>query len=148
MNDHVLGGPELTIRQKLWQIHWFFVLMLVVVAAAGVPHLVKKSWIKPGAIVIDVGIHRVPLDEPKPDGTKMRTVGDVDEEVAEVAGHLTPVPGGVGPMTVAMLSTTTVTSTSTSVNARVEFRTDCVSTDRRMNNSLPHDPDSPVTRRL
>jgi len=82
----------------------------VVVAAAGVPHLVKKSWIKPGAIVIDVGIHRVPLDEPKPDGTKMRTVGDVDEAVAEVAGHLTPVPGGVGPVTVAMLLENVVTA--------------------------------------
>jgi len=82
----------------------------VVVAAAGVPFLVKKDWIKPGAIVIDVGIHRVPLEQPLADGTKMRTVGDVDPGVAEVAGHLTPVPGGVGPVTVAMLLENVVTA--------------------------------------
>jgi methylenetetrahydrofolate dehydrogenase (NADP+)/methenyltetrahydrofolate cyclohydrolase len=70
----------------------------VLVAAAGVPHLVKRDWVKPGAVVIDVGIHR--LDGP--DGA--RTVGDVDfDAVREVAAHLSPVPGGVGPMTVAML---------------------------------------------
>lgn len=82
----------------------------VLVAAAGVPFLVKKNWIKPGAIVIDVGIHRVPLEQPLPDGTKMKTVGDVDDSVAEVAGHLTPVPGGVGPVTVAMLLDNVVTA--------------------------------------
>ena len=70
----------------------------VLVAAAGVPHLVKSNWVKSGAVVIDVGIHRVE----GPDGT--RTVGDVEfDAVRRIAGHLSPVPGGVGPMTVAML---------------------------------------------
>jgi methylenetetrahydrofolate dehydrogenase (NADP+)/methenyltetrahydrofolate cyclohydrolase len=71
----------------------------VLIAAAGVPGLVTAEWVKPGAIVIDVGIHRVD----GPDGKK-RTVGDVEQEgVREVAGWLSPVPGGVGPVTVAML---------------------------------------------
>jgi methylenetetrahydrofolate dehydrogenase (NADP+)/methenyltetrahydrofolate cyclohydrolase len=71
----------------------------LVVAAVGRAELVKGSWIKPGAIVIDVGIQRVP----GPDG-KPRLVGDVAfAEAAEVAGAITPVPGGVGPMTVACL---------------------------------------------
>ncbi|MFM1882478.1 MAG: hypothetical protein RJA05_887 [Planctomycetota bacterium] len=70
----------------------------VVVAAAGVPGLVKPEWIKPGAVVVDVGINRIK----QPDGRTM-TVGDVDPAVAGVAGWLSPVPGGVGPMTVAML---------------------------------------------
>lgn len=70
----------------------------VVVAAAGVAHLVKSDWIKPGAVVIDVGINRIVGS----DG-KRSTVGDVDPAVGEVAGWLSPVPGGVGPMTVAML---------------------------------------------
>ena len=70
----------------------------VLVAAAGVPQLVNAEWVKPGAIVIDVGIHRLE----SPEGP--RTVGDVEfEAVRSVAGHLSPVPGGVGPMTVAML---------------------------------------------
>lgn len=70
----------------------------VLVAAAGVPHLVKSNWVKSGAVVIDVGIHRVE----GPDGP--RTVGDVEFDAARtIAGHLSPVPGGVGPMTVAML---------------------------------------------
>lgn len=71
----------------------------VLVSAAGVPGLVKRDWVKPGAVVIDVGIRRV-----RTASGKMRTTGDVAfEEVAEVAGHVSPVPGGVGPMTVAML---------------------------------------------
>lgn len=71
----------------------------VVVAAAGVPGLVTREWVKPGAVVIDVGINRVP----GPDG-KTITVGDVDfAGVKDVAGWVSPVPGGVGPMTVAML---------------------------------------------
>ncbi len=71
----------------------------VVVAAAGVAGLVKGDWLKPGAVVIDVGIHRVT----GADG-KSRTVGDVDAvSVGAVAGWLSPVPGGVGPITVAML---------------------------------------------
>lgn len=70
----------------------------VVVAAAGVAALVKAEWIQPGAVVIDVGINR----QSGPDG-KSVTVGDVDPSVAVVAGWMSPVPGGVGPMTVAML---------------------------------------------
>ena len=70
----------------------------IVVAAAGVPSLVKSDWIKHGAVVIDVGINRVA----GADG-KSVTVGDVDPQVAEIAGWMSPVPGGVGPMTVAML---------------------------------------------
>ncbi len=67
----------------------------VLVAAVGVPRLVKADWVKPGAVVIDVGINRLPGGE---------LVGDVDfQQVSEVAGALTPVPGGVGPMTVTML---------------------------------------------
>ncbi|MFN0133648.1 MAG: bifunctional 5,10-methylenetetrahydrofolate dehydrogenase/5,10-methenyltetrahydrofolate cyclohydrolase [Phycisphaerales bacterium] len=71
----------------------------VLVAAAGVPGLISAEMVKPGAVVIDVGVNRVP----GPEG-KMRTVGDVDfERVRPIAGHISPVPGGVGPMTVAML---------------------------------------------
>ncbi len=76
----------------------------VVVAAAGVAGLITRSMVKPGAVVIDVGINRVV----GPDGKSM-TVGDVaHEEVREIAGFLSPVPGGVGPMTVAMLLRNTV----------------------------------------
>lgn len=71
----------------------------VLIAAAGVPNLVTKDMVKPGAVVIDVGINRI-LGE----GGKSRTVGDVDfDGVTDIAGWLSPVPGGVGPMTVAML---------------------------------------------
>ena len=70
----------------------------VLVAAAGVPGLVTREWVKPGAVVVDVGINRVA----GPDGA-VRTVGDVDPAAGDVAGWLSPVPGGVGPMTVAML---------------------------------------------
>lgn len=75
----------------------------VVVAAAGVPGLVQAEWVQPGAVVVDVGISRVT----GADG-KVRTVGDVDPAVNSVAGWLSPVPGGVGPMTVAMLLRNTV----------------------------------------
>jgi len=72
----------------------------ILVAAVGRPRLVQADWIKPGAVVIDVGINRLS------DGS---LTGDVDfEAVREVAGHLTPVPGGVGPMTIAMLLANTV----------------------------------------
>ena len=88
----------------------------IVVAAAGVPELVKGEWIKDGAIVIDVGINRVKVldDDGKPVLTKKgrpkrKTVGDVEFDLAkERAGYITPVPGGVGPMTVAMLLKNTV----------------------------------------
>lgn len=72
----------------------------IVVAAVGRPGMVKGSWIKPGAIVIDVGINR--LDTGK-------LCGDVDfHEVSQVAGHITPVPGGVGPMTISCLMANTL----------------------------------------
>lgn len=71
----------------------------VLIAAAGVPGLVTVDMVKPGAAVIDVGVNRVP----GPDG-KMRTVGDVAfDQVRDIAGWISPVPGGVGPMTVSML---------------------------------------------
>ena len=73
----------------------------IVVAAIGKPNFVKGSWLKPGAVVIDVGINFLP-DETKKSGQRM--VGDVDHDpAAEVASKITPVPGGIGPMTVAML---------------------------------------------
>jgi methylenetetrahydrofolate dehydrogenase (NADP+)/methenyltetrahydrofolate cyclohydrolase len=76
----------------------------VVVAAVGQAEMVRGDWIKPGATVIDVGINRVPAD----DG-KGRLVGDVAfDQAAAVAGAITPVPGGVGPMTIAMLMRNTL----------------------------------------
>jgi methylenetetrahydrofolate dehydrogenase (NADP+)/methenyltetrahydrofolate cyclohydrolase len=77
----------------------------IVVAAVGRPEMVRGDWIKPGAAVIDVGINRVThADSAKAAQGKTRLVGDVAYgEVAEVAGWITPVPGGVGPMTVACL---------------------------------------------
>jgi methylenetetrahydrofolate dehydrogenase (NADP+)/methenyltetrahydrofolate cyclohydrolase len=72
----------------------------VLVAAVGRPEMVRGDWIKPGACVIDVGINRVPAAQPG----KTRLVGDVAfDEAVEVAGAVTPVPGGVGPMTIACL---------------------------------------------
>jgi len=71
----------------------------LLIAAVGKPEMVRSHWIKPGATVIDVGINRVPRE-----GGKSRIVGDVAHaEVAQVAGAITPVPGGVGPMTIACL---------------------------------------------
>ena len=73
----------------------------VLVAAMGRPEIVTAEWVKPGATVVDVGIHRAPAPEAR---TGSRLCGDVDaSSVLPVAGALTPVPGGVGPMTVAML---------------------------------------------
>jgi methylenetetrahydrofolate dehydrogenase (NADP+)/methenyltetrahydrofolate cyclohydrolase len=78
----------------------------IVVAAVGVPELVKGSWIKDGATVIDVGINRIE----KPDG-KTRLIGDVEyDEAIKHAAAITPVPGGVGPMTIAVLLKNTVTA--------------------------------------
>ena len=86
----------------------------IVIAAAGVPQFVQKDWIRPGAVVIDVGIHRV--DDPThPKGARL--VGDVHPEVGEVASHLTPVPGGVGPMTRALLLENTVRAFRNKVGA-------------------------------
>jgi len=71
----------------------------VVVAAVGVPHLIQADWVKPGAAVLDVGVTRVGTTE----SGRAKLAGDVHPDVAEVAGWLSPNPGGVGPMTVAML---------------------------------------------
>ena len=81
----------------------------IVIAAVGRPNMVKGNWIKPGAVVIDVGINRV---EKEIDGEiKAKLTGDVDyDEVAEVAAAVTPVPGGVGPMTITMLMFNTLRS--------------------------------------
>ena len=82
----------------------------ILVAAVGRPHMVQGDWIKPGAAVIDVGINRIaaPTDD---DPDKMCLVGDVDFDAAvKVAGAITPVPGGVGPMTIACLLANTVTA--------------------------------------
>ena len=81
----------------------------IVIAAVGRPEMVTGAWIKPGATVIDVGINRI--DAPEKGEGKTRLVGDCDyESCAEVAGAITPVPGGVGPMTIACLLANTVTA--------------------------------------
>ena len=84
----------------------------ILVAAVGRPEMVRGDWIKPGAAVIDVGINRVPFRDPaKAALGRTRVVGDVAfKEARGVAGWLTPVPGGVGPMTVACLLQNTVTA--------------------------------------
>ena len=84
----------------------------ILVAAVGRPGLVRGDWIKPGAAVIDVGINRVPFRDPvKAAAGKTKVVGDVAyKEAVEVAGWITPVPGGVGPMTVACLLRNTLTA--------------------------------------
>ncbi|ABR59149.1 bifunctional methylenetetrahydrofolate dehydrogenase/methenyltetrahydrofolate cyclohydrolase FolD [Sinorhizobium medicae] len=79
----------------------------ILVAAVGRPEMVKADWVKPGAMVIDVGINRVPAPERGEGKTKL--VGDVAfKECAELASVITPVPGGVGPMTIAMLMANTI----------------------------------------
>lgn len=81
----------------------------ILVAAVGIPEIVKGDWVKPGACVIDVGINRI--DAPEKGEGKTRLVGDVDFAAAEaVAAHITPVPGGVGPMTIACLLRNTLTA--------------------------------------
>jgi methylenetetrahydrofolate dehydrogenase (NADP+)/methenyltetrahydrofolate cyclohydrolase len=84
----------------------------ILIVAAGVPHLVKPEWIKPGACVIDVGVNRVGEKVSEKTGRKVAILkGDVDFDAAkEIAGAITPVPGGVGPMTITMLMKNTVTS--------------------------------------
>lgn len=84
----------------------------ILVAAVGRPRMIKADWIKPGAAVIDVGINRVPFSDPeKAAAGRTKLVGDVDYTPArEVAGWITPVPGGVGLMTVACLLQNTVTA--------------------------------------
>ena len=86
----------------------------IVVAAVGRPQMVKGDWIKEGACVIDVGINRIPAPE-RGEG-KTRLVGDVDyDSAAERAGFITPVPGGVGPMTIALLMANTLTAARRSI---------------------------------
>ena len=92
----------------------------VLVAAVGRPLMVRRDWVKPGAVVIDVGINRVPAPDRGPGGTKL--VGDVDfDGVLEVAGAITPVPGGVGPMTIGLLMANTLASAARA-NGRVAPR--------------------------
>ncbi len=89
----------------------------IVVAAVGRPEMVKGAWLKPGATVIDVGINRLP---PSEGAAKGRLVGDVDfAEALDVAGAITPVPGGVGPMTIAVLLRNTLVAAHR--NAGVEL---------------------------
>jgi methylenetetrahydrofolate dehydrogenase (NADP+)/methenyltetrahydrofolate cyclohydrolase len=86
----------------------------IVVAAVGRAEMIRGDWIRPGAIVIDVGTSRVPA--PEKGAGKMRIVGDVAfAEAVAVAGAITPVPGGVGPMTIAMLMANTLTAACRSV---------------------------------
>ncbi|HEX8233425.1 MAG TPA: bifunctional methylenetetrahydrofolate dehydrogenase/methenyltetrahydrofolate cyclohydrolase [Caulobacteraceae bacterium] len=89
----------------------------ILCAAVGRPQMVKGGWIKPGAAVIDVGINRVPARDPEAAAAgKTRLVGDVDfDEAKTVAGWITPVPGGVGPMTVACLLQNTLTAAKRAV---------------------------------
>tara|TARA_B100001013_G_scaffold185269_1_gene111715 strand:+ start:308 stop:1186 length:879 start_codon:yes stop_codon:yes gene_type:complete len=86
----------------------------IVVAAVGVPEMIKGSWIKPGATVIDVGINRIEKDG------KKKLVGDIEfSEAAKVAGAITPVPGGVGPMTIACLLHNTLVATCRKNNLEI-----------------------------
>jgi len=80
----------------------------ILVAAVGKPEMVRAEWIRPGALLIDVGINRIPAAQP---GGKSYLVGDIAyDECAAIAGAITPVPGGVGPMTIAMLMSNTLLS--------------------------------------
>ncbi len=92
----------------------------IVVAAVGRPNMVKGDWIKPGAVVIDVGINRIDVEV---DGeTKSKLTGDVDyDEVSEIAAAVTPVPGGVGPMTIIMLMSNTLRSAKLSLATGVSI---------------------------
>jgi metallophosphoesterase (TIGR00282 family) len=94
---HSASGPELQALARQADL---------LVAAVGRRHMVTGDWVKPGAVVVDVGIHR---DPPAPGSNKSRLTGDVEfESVRHVASAITPVPGGVGPMTVAMVVLSTV----------------------------------------
>ena len=94
----------------------------ILVAAVGRPEMIKSDWIKEGATVIDVGINRVPSKDPvKAAEGKTRVVGDVDyADAATVAGRITPVPGGVGPMTIACLLANTYTAACLSAGIEPE----------------------------
>ena len=87
----------------------------ILIVAAGRPKLIQGEWIKPGATVIDVGINRIQTD----DG-KIRLIGDVDFDSAlKKAGAITPVPGGVGPMTIACLLLNTLQAAVTAQSNRI-----------------------------
>jgi methylenetetrahydrofolate dehydrogenase (NADP+)/methenyltetrahydrofolate cyclohydrolase len=89
----------------------------ILVAAVGRPEMIKGDWVKPGATVIDVGINRLPADA----NGKARLVGDVAyDEAAANAGSITPVPGGVGPMTIALLMANTVISASRAAGRKAD----------------------------
>ncbi|MBN2654034.1 MAG: bifunctional methylenetetrahydrofolate dehydrogenase/methenyltetrahydrofolate cyclohydrolase FolD [Nitrospirae bacterium] len=92
----------------------------ILIVAAGVPHLVKPEWIKPGACVIDVGVNRVGEKISEKTGKPVPILkGDVDFDAAkEIAGAITPVPGGVGPMTITMLMKNTVKSAKISAGIK------------------------------
>ncbi|MDQ3126364.1 MAG: bifunctional methylenetetrahydrofolate dehydrogenase/methenyltetrahydrofolate cyclohydrolase FolD [Pseudomonadota bacterium] len=94
----------------------------ILVAAVGRPEMVRRDWIKTGATVIDVGINRVPSRDPmKAEEGKTRLVGDVAfAEASEIAGRITPVPGGVGPMTIACLLANTYMAACRSVGVTPE----------------------------
>ncbi len=87
----------------------------VVISAVGVPHLIRREWVKPDAAVVDVGITRVA----SPETSTARLVGDVHPDVAHIAGFLSPVPGGVGPMTRAMLLENVVRASEREQHARI-----------------------------
>jgi methylenetetrahydrofolate dehydrogenase (NADP+)/methenyltetrahydrofolate cyclohydrolase len=90
----------------------------ILVVAVGKPGLITANMVKPGAIVIDAGINRIKVQD-KEGRTKTRVTGDVDfDTVREVAGFITPVPGGVGPMTTAILLANTVSSAKASIRRR------------------------------
>ncbi|RME81469.1 MAG: bifunctional 5,10-methylenetetrahydrofolate dehydrogenase/5,10-methenyltetrahydrofolate cyclohydrolase [Planctomycetota bacterium] len=90
----------------------------ILIVAAGVPNLIHKDMVKPGAIVVDVGINLVEVEEK--DAKIKKTVGDIAPDVAEVASYITPVPGGVGPVTVAMLLRNTVEAVFLSLDRDTE----------------------------
>ncbi len=94
----------------------------ILVAAVGRPEMIRGDWVRPGATVIDVGINRVPsLDPEKAAAGKTRVVGDVAfKEAVEVAGRITPVPGGVGPMTIACLLANTYSAACRSIGVQPE----------------------------
>ena len=89
----------------------------IIIAAVGSPKMVESDWVKPGAVVIDVGINRV---EDSHHDRGWRLAGDVHPDVGEIASMLSPVPGGVGPMTVAMLMSNTVLATEIQHNRNGE----------------------------
>ena len=97
----LLGGCTVTICNRYTQkLQQKIELADIVVAAAGIPDMIKGSWIKPGAIVIDIGINRLESG---------KIIGDIEFDIAKTrAGFITPVPGGVGPMTVATLMENTL----------------------------------------